>query len=65
MRIGSAFTTRPPPQAASPGRGVMPTAYPTHTKVVPSRRGEAAVLKINLTGHEIKAFLPRLAPKSI
>ena len=39
----SAFTTRPPPQAASPGRGVMPTAYTAHTFVYPSRRGVAAV----------------------
>ena len=46
MRVGSALTTRPPPQAESPGRGVMPTAYPAHTKVVSSRRAVGAVKNI-------------------
>ena len=34
MRIGSALTPRPSPQATSPGRGVMPTAYLTHSKSI-------------------------------
>ena len=57
----SAFTTRPPPQAASPGRGVMPTAYPAHTKVVSSRRAAGAVenYKSEISPEVNAGFLPR------
>ena len=57
----SAFTTRPPPQAASPGRGVMPTAYPAHTKVVSSRRAAGAVEnhKSEISPEVNAGFLPR------